>query len=76
MVTGPTLAKQATVLQLLLMAAKSYVTPLLIAYIFPTVKDGTFVNYAPSAISPPAEMQGTTRLGRRSTKVRRAKKEQ
>ena len=55
-------------LLLLLMAVKSYVTQLLIVSTFPTAKNGTTVNCAPNAISPPAETQGNTLLGVRESK--------
>ena len=60
-------------LLLLLMAVKSYVIQLLIASTFPTAKNGTTVNCAPNAISPPVETLSTTLLGRGSRKVRCSK---
>ena len=69
MVTGPTWAKQETVLPLRRTAVKRYVTQILIVTTFHTVLNGTTVNCAPSAISQPPEMQENTHLGRRSTKV-------
>ena len=53
-----------------LKAVKKYVPQHLIASTFHTAKNGTTVSCAPNAISPPAEMQSTTLLGKRSTKVR------
>ena len=63
---GQELILRVMVLLLLLMAVKSYVTQLLIASTFPTAKNGTTVNCAPNAISPPVETQSTTLLGKSS----------
>ena len=52
----------------LLMAVKSYVIQILIASTFPTAKNGTTVNCAPNAISPPKETQKNTLLGVRESK--------